>query len=678
MRTQQRIAALMAVGLVFVCASARIDAQQRPGAAGSGPATWVGDLSPIGPGDWSYARAAHLLERAGFGGTPAEIERLAAMTPEAAVNYLVDYAAIDTSHLPEFLHSRDLQGRKLFHERLKPPFHLDFFFNIEYAMEHGESLGVKVDYSDPANRNQEIGATGYFHVVASRLEMDRAVMWWANRMVNTPRPLEEKMVLFWHGHFATQHQKIHDYEKMLIQQAMFREHATGNFRDLLLGIAKDPAMIRFLDNVDNVVGHANENFAREIMELFAMGEGRGYTEADLRDAGRAFTGWVYHPQNEHQFVFKADIHDYGQKTIFGPTGNFDGEDVVDLILQQEATASFMAPKIYKFFAREDPSETLQLELATVLRDAGYALKPLLKTIFLSRDFYSSASYATQIKSPIHLLASTYKKLGVTEVPGTPNFKYTAQALGQEPFDPPSVAGWAGGRAWINPATLLERANFAKRVFFPEPEPNRNSGSYNFQYRCDRGGCVDLTGIAPEIVNMEMPDDARRRRSRARAAANAAAAASDPAAPAAYVDDKEEDEAPILDAGLPVDLLTDAGVRANNPELQQEKEGWNIGYGSTVGAAMARQFSPTIPLTVAKFDLVAMVREAGLTEVDAVADYFIHRFLRVPLTGSRRQIVVDVLNGGIGMGAIDYTQSNLETALREALHVLMGMSEYQLG
>ncbi len=665
---QQSLAVLVAVGVVFVWAGVPAGAEQGRGAAG--PSAWVGDLSPVGPGDWSYDRAAHLLERAGFGGTPEEIARLAAMTPEAAVNYLVDYESLDNSHLPVFLHSRDAQGRKLFHEILKPPFHLDFFFNIQYALAHGESLGVQVDYSDPANRNQEIGATGYFHVIASRLEMDRGVQWWAGRMLNTRRPLEEKMVLFWHGHFATQHQKLHDYEKMLIQQEMFRTNATANFRDLLIGIAKDPAMIRYLDNVDNVVGHPNENFGREIMELFAMGEGRGYTEADLREASRAFTGWVYHPANEHQFVFKADIHDYGQKTIFGQTGNFDGEDVIDLILQQEVTASFMAPKIYRFFVREDPSTELQLELAAVLRDADYELKPLLKTIFLSRDFYSSASYATQIKSPIHLLVSTYKKLGMTEVPGTPNFKFEAQALGQEPFDPPSVAGWAGGRSWINPATLLERANFAKRVFFPEPEANRGSATYNFQSRCDRMGCVDMTGISPEIAFMEMPV----RRQRQRRPDPDTTSPDNTAMPTA--DDAEPEER-VLDMGLVVDLLSDAGARANDPKLQREKEGWVIGYGTRVGKARARQFSPTIPLTVAKFDLVAMIREAKLTRVDEVTDYFIHRFLRVPLAENRRQVIADVLTRGIGSGTIDYKQPNLETSLREALHVLMGMSEYQL-
>ncbi len=665
MRTRQWPAVLVAVGLVCVWTGVPTGAEQ--GQAAAGPSAWVGDLSPIGPGDWSYDRAAHLLERAGFGGTPEQIERLAAMTPEAAVDAFVDYESLDNSHLPVFLHSRDAQGRKLFHEIVKPPFHLDMHLTIQHAQDHGESLGVKVDYSDPANRNQEVATTGIFMVVASRLEMDRAVMWWADRMLNTRRPLEERMVLFWHGHFATQHQKLHDYEKMLIQQTMFREHASGNFGDLLLGIAKDPAMIRFLDNVDNVVGHPNENFAREIMELFAMGEGRGYTEADLRDAARAFTGWGYHPQNEHQFVFKADIHDYGQKTIFGQTGNFDGEDVVDLILQQEATASFMARNIYKFFVREDPSSEFQAELAAVLRDASYELKPLLKTIFLSRDFYSSASSGTQIKSPIHLLVSTYRKLGVTEVPGTPNFKYTAQALGQEPFDPPSVAGWAGGRTWINPATLLERANFARRVFFPEPESNRNSATYNFQYRCDRAGCIDTTGISPAIADMVMPERPRRRRTRP-------TSRNTPSSPS---DDTAELDIPVLDTALTVDLLNDAGARANDPKLQREKEGWILNPAVLAGQPRGRQLSPTIPLTVAKIDVVAMIREAGLTRADEVADYFIHRFLRVPLTESRRQIVVDVLTGGIGMGAIDYGQPNLETSLREALHVLMGMSEYQL-
>ncbi len=667
MGTQRWLAVLMAVGLVFVWAGVPAGAEQGQGAAG--PSAWVGDLSPIGPADWSYDRAAHLLERAGFGGTPEEIQRLAAMTPEAAVSYLVDYESMDTSQMPVFLHTRDNQGRKLFNEVLTAPFHLDFFFNIEYAMEHGHSLGVTVDYSDPSTRNMEIIATGYFHVIASRLEMDRVVMWWADRMLNSPRPLEEKMVLFWHGHFATQEQKIHSYEKMLIQNEMFRTNATANFRDLLLGIAKDPAMIRYLDNVDNVVGAPNENFGREILELFSMGEGRGYTETDIREASRAFTGWTYHPANEHEFIFKADDHDYGQKTIFGQSGNFGGEEVVDLILEQEVTASFMAPKIYKYFAREDPSTELQLELAAVLRDADYELKPLLKTIFLSRDFYSSASYATQIKAPIHLLVSTYKKLGVTEVPGTPNFKYTAQAFGQEPFDPPNVAGWAGGRTWINPATLLERANFAKRLLFPEPEPNRNSATYNFQSRCDRGGCVDMTGIAPELLLMEMPE---RDRSRTRRPTpDPDATTPDPAA-------NDDDDEPVLDMGLAVDLLSDAGARAANPALQLEKEGWILSYGTRVGKARARQFSPTIPLTIARFSLVEMIREAELTQADEVADYFIQRFLRVPLDAGRRQTVVNVLQGGVGMGAIDYDQPDLESSLREALHVLMGMAEYQLG
>ncbi|HJN44387.1 MAG: DUF1800 domain-containing protein [Vicinamibacterales bacterium] len=651
--------------LVAVSVWTGVPAGAEAGQGAAGPPAWVGDLSPIGPEDWGYDRAAHLLERAGFGETPDEIARFAAMTPEAAVNYLVDYEAVDNSNLPAFEHSRDAQGRKLFHEILKPSFPLMSFYNLEHAEEFGESLGVMVDYSDPRNRNQEPAAAGYFMVSASRMEMDRAIMWWTNRMLNTRRPLEEKMVLFWHGHFATQHLKLHDYEKMLVQQAMFREHATANFRDLLVGIGKDPAMIRYLDNVDNVVGHANENFAREIMELFAMGEGRGYTERDVREAARAFTGWTFDPQNEHQFVFRPDAHDYGAKTIFGQTGNFRGEDVVDLILQQEVTAGFMAPKIYRFFVREDPSPELQDELAAVLRDASYELKPLLRTILLSRDFYSSASYATHIKSPIHLVVSTYKKLGVTEVPGTPNTRFTTQALGQEPFNPPNVAGWEGGPAWINPATVLARANFAKRVFFPEPEPNLNTTTFATQSRCGRMGCIDTTGMSPVLADMPVPSQWQR---------------TPREAPASY----DEADAPMRRraasaraAGRSVEVGTDARVVAPNPEQEREQRGWERGYAIPVGQARARALSPAIPLTVADIDLVAMTRGAGLTRVDAVVDYFIRRFLRTRLSESRRQVLVDVLTRSTGSDTIDHGQSTLETSLRETLLVLMGMAEYQL-
>lgn len=671
----RRNVALLAAVMILATAGTIVHAQRPAGPTASRPtvasAMWVGDLSPIGPADWGYDRASYLLDRAGFGGTPEEIQRLAAMTPEQAVAYLVDYEAIDNSRLPAFEHSRDKEGRRLF-EIVKPPFHIERETNIAYAVQHGQSLGVMVDYSDPKNRYQEPAAAGFFIGQGSRLEMDRVVQWWANRMLNTPRPLEEKMTLFWHGHFATNHQKLHDYEKMLNQNMWEREKATGNFRDLLLGIGKDPAMLRYLDNVDNYVGHPNENFAREILELFSMGVGN-YTELEVREAGRAFTGWAYHPADEHRFVFMPERHDYGMKNIFGKTGNFNGDDVVDLVMQQGATARFMAPKIYRFFVREDPSPELQVKLAATLREAKYEMKPFLKTIFLSRDFYSPASYATHVKSPIELLVSTYRKLGLREVPGAPNFKYAVQSLGQEPFDPPNVAGWKAGKAWINPGTMLERANWAHRVFFPEPELNVSRVTYNFQYRVD----IDKTGMSPVLANMPMPATTQK------AGGTATRASTPPPAPGnAPAQSPAEKPAPYGRKSLQAESNNgDSPVAERDynadPEQLRIIEGWNLGYAVPTGQARAHALVPPIPLTVADIDLVGMVQRAGLKTADQVTDYFIARFLRVPLTQERRQLLVDMLVSKVGSRGIDFSRSNLENSLREQLAALMGLPEYQL-
>ena len=195
---------------------------------------------------------------------------------------------------------------------------------------------------------------------------------------------------------------------MLRQNEMFRARASGTFRDLLVGILKDPAMLVYLDNGENVKTHPNENFGRELLELFTMGVGN-YTERDVREAARAFTGWT-----NDVLVFKFDTgqHDFGQKTFLGRTGPFDGEDIIDIILAQPVTAEFMAAKIYRFFVREEIDVRLKAELGRTFRDSGYQMKPLLKRIFLSKDFYSAPSFATQIKSPVHLVVSTYKKMSL--------------------------------------------------------------------------------------------------------------------------------------------------------------------------------------------------------------------------------------------------------------------------
>ena len=247
------------------------------------PAGWQDDLSPISEADWNLERAAHLIERTGFGSTPAEIASFAKLSPKQAVRRLVRYQQIANPQ-PAF------QESGAFDPGLDP-FSPSRPAATEQARDTGEALGVKV--KPGGNRRiQQVADRYLYWLRASKLETQRVAYWWANRMLTTQRPLEEKMVLFWHGHFATGEEKVRDYRKMLKQNELFRAKATGNFRDLLIAVAKDPAMLSYLDAAVNVKGAPNENFAREIMELFTMGVGN-YSEEDIREAARAFTGWNY-------------------------------------------------------------------------------------------------------------------------------------------------------------------------------------------------------------------------------------------------------------------------------------------------------------------------------------------------------------------------------------------------
>ena len=424
---------------------------------------WANDLAPIGRQDWNAARAAHLLERAGFGGTPDDIARYTAMGPDAAVKALVDAstgaAATANRDLPPFDESN-------IHDPGLEPFPASRPAVTNQAKATGEALGIKV--KPTGNRRMQPVVDKFFYWLrASRLETDRLAYWWANRMLTSATPLQEKMALVWHGHFANNEEKVRDYRKMKRQLELFQAKGTGNFRDLLVGAAQDPAMLAFLDAGVNVKGAPNENFAREIMELFTMGVASNgvanYSETDIREAARAFTGWNY--QNL-SFKENVDKHDAGVKKILGQSGNLDGVQVIDLILAQPVTAEFIAAKIYRYLVREDVSDALKKQLGAELRNNRYELAPLLKKILLSRDFYSAPSMATHIKSPVELAVSTYKKLGLKEVPGVPDFNDATGALGQRLFHPPTVAGWAQGKSWITPGLLLERGNFARDLLFP--------------------------------------------------------------------------------------------------------------------------------------------------------------------------------------------------------------------
>ena len=269
-------------------------------AEGAGPASWTGDFSSIGAADWNYDRAAHLLERAGFGGTPEEIGALARMTPEQAVRHLVRYQEVEETAIPRFVETGIYPSKDFVRTgTLSAVFAsiarqiIDHIPAEERAYMMRDSMtGVTPEEKRIAKTDkQAVVDAFYYYRYADLREQARLETWLANRMLKTRRPLQEKLVVFWHGHFATGNEKVFDYRKMMGQFAMLREHANGNLRDLLIGIGKDPAMLIYLDNNQNVKGHPNENFAREIMELFSLGVGN-YTETDIKEAARAFTGWT--------------------------------------------------------------------------------------------------------------------------------------------------------------------------------------------------------------------------------------------------------------------------------------------------------------------------------------------------------------------------------------------------
>src|SRR5581483_5273544 len=312
-------------------------------------------------------------------------------------------------------------------------------------------------------RVQPISDRFFYWLRATMLETRRLGYWWANRMLQTTHPVEEKMALLWHGHFATHENKVRDYRKMIQQIDLFERYATGNLRELTVKVAQNPAMLYFLDAQYNVKGAANDNFAREVMELFTMGVGN-YSEKDVREGARAFTGWYF-----DNLAFKVDPakHDDGPKTFLGRTGNFDGVDALKIIFEQPVTAEYLAGRIYRFLVRDEISDGLKKNLGSLLRQHDYQVKPLLAAIFVSRDFYSAASYGSHVKSPVEHIVAMMKQLGADEIPGVPDFNQSTIAMGQHLLNPPSVAGWAGGKAWITPGLLIARGNVARDVLIAD-------------------------------------------------------------------------------------------------------------------------------------------------------------------------------------------------------------------
>ena len=285
--------------------------------------------------------------------------------------------------------------------------------------------------------------------------------WWVAEMLSTPSPFTERMTLFWHNHFATSQQKSRSATLMYRQNVLFRKYSTGNFAAMLREVGKDPAMLIYLDGAQNRKGAPNENFAREVMELFTLGEGH-YTEQDVKEAARAFTGWSL-DGDTGEFRFRRAIHDDGVKKVLGQEGRFNGDDMITLLLQQPATGEFVVGKLWREFVSPEPDTAAVKKLAGNWRAANYEIKPLLRDMLMTDAFWAPENRGVLVKSPVDLVIGSLRQFRFSVEDPAP-FAVILRQLGQDLFNPPNVKGWPGGEAWLNTSTLLARKGFLNRLF----------------------------------------------------------------------------------------------------------------------------------------------------------------------------------------------------------------------
>jgi uncharacterized protein (DUF1800 family) len=352
------------------------------------------------------SQVAHLLRHAGFGATEAELDQYAALGFAGTLDRLLSPEQVDDSATDQ------------------------------------QVASLALDPKDPD----------------ARKKIEAAKFWWLNRMLYTQRPLQEKLTLFWHNHFATANSKVQNAVLMLNQIQLFRDYGLGNFETLLQKVTRDPAMLFWLDNRLNRKGAMNENWGREVQELFTVGIGN-YTEQDIKEAARSFTG--HGLDKNSQYVFTPAQHDAGQKTFQGQTGNFDADDILAILVRNPATARFLTSKLFAFFAYDGPDSSTIDRLANTFVTSNFDIRSVLRDIFSGPEFLSQQAFHGQIKSPIDLLTGSLKSLNVQNV--GPDATQILRRMGQDLLNPPDVSGWKGGPAWINATTLFERFNWGNRL-----------------------------------------------------------------------------------------------------------------------------------------------------------------------------------------------------------------------
>ncbi|MFT5299670.1 MAG: hypothetical protein ACI87E_001891 [Mariniblastus sp.] len=317
---------------------------------------------------------------------------------------------------------------------------------------HSQTLALIFQEVDDVAMEAEMATAG--RLVTGGTDSNQLAAWWLLRMLKTPSPFLENMTLFWHGHFATGADKVLDARAMLRQNQLLRKHALGRFEPMLKTISRDAAMLIYLDSEENRKTRPNENYARELMELFCLGPGN-YTETDIKEIARCFTGWEV---RKGRFAFNEHQHDKNSKAFLGSKGDFDGDDAIEIVLQQPAAAMFLAKKLIRYFVFDDEpiSDEFASPIANRMRETGFDIRATVKTIVSSRVFFSPRAIGRKIKSPVELAIGFLRFFEASTNCG--RLGQQLESLGQLPLYPPNVKGWAGGRSWINASTILARAN----------------------------------------------------------------------------------------------------------------------------------------------------------------------------------------------------------------------------
>lgn len=562
---------------------------------------------------WNYATARHLLNRAGFGGSHADVRALQAMGLEGALDHLLNYEP----------HPKTSGFAAKFPSRP----------DYRALREATREVRMKVN-ADYRRANDKV--------------MRDLRRWWLRRMAETKRPLEEKMTFFWHGHFTSGYRDVRNALHMTQQNDLFREHAVGNFAELVHAVAKDAAMLEYLDNNRNRREKPNENFAREVLELFTLGVGH-YSEQDIVEAARAFTGWNFNGDSG-AYTFQANQHDYGLKTFMGNKGRFDGEDIIGIVLKRDRVSEYLVERLQNFFCERPLSEVSQRALAAKFRgehraEERYELKPVLRALFASAEFYASVGVEGRIKSPVELVVGAVRQL---EIPPSRTAVLMDQAstqCGQQLFQPPNVKGWAGGRDWISTSALYDRYNFAGVI-------TRDLDARSFGRKPKAKPRGKKAPSRPQVKRPATSAPTSRPTSRP-AATSRPAVTSRPAATA-------------RPAATSQPATTSRPKAATAPAPKK--------------APAPRRVSPAERMTRQRFpfDPVKLCRRARVKEAADIVDHFISLCLVLPPSPEARRALIDQLQErGPKARTFALDQKDAPRRLRGMLHLLFASPEYQL-